>query len=106
MKYNLKFIKISPKHEFAGVGFAGNIFITLNALTHTTKDDKLFVDMETNECVCTEKDIIHDTKNSWEYYFEQTNILDNKGHIKNIVTVKIGDKILSFNHKKNYCRRR
>jgi len=32
---------------------------------------------------------------------KQTNILDNKGHIKNIVTVKIGDKILSFNHKKN-----
>jgi len=74
MKYNLEFIKISPQHEFAGVGFAGNIFITLNALTHTSKDDKLFVDMESHECVCTEKEMIHDTMNSWEYYFEQTTI--------------------------------
>lgn len=74
MKYNLQFVKISPQHEFAGVGFAGNIFITLNALTHISKDDKLFVDMETHECVCTEKEMIHNTMNSWEYYFEQTTI--------------------------------
>ena len=77
MNHKLTFIKISPEHEFAGVGFAGNIFITLNALTHIKDDEKLFVDMETNECVCTEKDtILHDTNNSWEYYFEQTPIND------------------------------
>jgi hypothetical protein len=75
MKYKLEFVKISPEHEFAGVGFAGNIFITLNALTHLSDDDKLFVDMETNECVCTEVGVeLHGTKNSWEYYFEQTKI--------------------------------
>jgi hypothetical protein len=75
MKYNLQFIKISPEHQFAGVGFAGNIFITLNALTHIGQEDKLFVDMETNECVCTENGpIIHETKNCWEYYFEQTKL--------------------------------
>lgn len=75
MKYNLQFIKISPEHQFAGVGFAGNIFITLNALTHIGQEDKLFVDMETNECVCTENGpTIHETKNCWEYYFEQTNL--------------------------------
>lgn len=72
MNYKLKFIKISPQHEFAGVGFAGNIFITLNALTHTTINDKMYVDMETNECVCTENNFnLFDTKNCWEYYFEQ-----------------------------------
>ena len=72
MNYKLKFIKISPKHEFAGVGFAGNIFITLNALTHTTINDKMYVDMETNECVCTENDFnTFNTKNCWEYYFDQ-----------------------------------
>ena len=30
MKHKLEFIKISDDHEFAGVGFAGNIFIVLN----------------------------------------------------------------------------
>tara|TARA_R110000803_G_scaffold56969_1_gene114712 strand:- start:3974 stop:4801 length:828 start_codon:yes stop_codon:yes gene_type:complete len=75
MRYKLQFIKISPTHEFAGVGFAGNIFITLNALTHLGEGDKLFVDMETNECVCTERGVtLHDTNNSWEYYFDQTTI--------------------------------
>ena len=75
MKHKLQFIKITPSHEFAGVGFAGNIFITLNALTHLGEGDKLFVDMETHECVCTEKDVtLHDTNNSWEYYFDQTTI--------------------------------
>jgi hypothetical protein len=78
MKYKLQFVKISPSHEFAGVGFAGNIFITLNALTHISNDDTLFVDMETHECVCTEDEIIHNTKNSWEYYFDQTIISDDE----------------------------
>lgn len=72
MNYRLKFIKISSEHEFAGVGFAGNIFITLNALTHTSINDRMYVDMESNECVCTEKNIhLFDTNNCWEYYFDQ-----------------------------------
>lgn len=79
MKHKLEFIKITPSHEFAGVGFAGNIFITLNALTHLNEGDKLFVDMETNECVCTEKNVtLHDTNNSWEYYFEQISVEPNE----------------------------
>lgn len=72
MNYKLKFVKISPDHQFAGVGFAGNIFITLNALTYTTLSDKMYVDMESNECVCTEKNFnLFETKNCWEYYFDQ-----------------------------------
>lgn len=72
MNYRLKFIKISPNHQFAGVGFAGNIFITLNALTHTSINDKMYVDMESNECVCTEKNFNEfNTQNCWEYYFNQ-----------------------------------
>lgn len=79
MKHKLEFVKISPNHEFAGVGFAGNIFITLNALTHLNEGDTLFVDMETTECVCTEKGVtIYDTNNCWEYYFEQKTIEPNE----------------------------
>lgn len=79
MKHKLEFVKISPNHEFAGVGFAGNIFITLNALTHLNEDDTLFVDMESNECACTEKGVkIQDTNNCWEYYFEQKSINPNE----------------------------
>jgi len=91
MKYKLEFIKISPSHEFAGVGFAGNIFITLNALTHTSNNDLLFVDMETNECVCSENEIIHNTKNCWEYYFDQTNISEGEEfvEINSLISAKI-----------------
>jgi hypothetical protein len=75
MKYKLEFIKISPENKFAGVGFAGNIFIILNALTYMSPDDSLFVDMETNECACTQTDdLILNTKNCWEYYFDQITI--------------------------------
>jgi len=74
-KYKLEFIKIAPSFEFAGVGFAGNVFITLNALTYINDSDRMYVDMETNECCCTEKDsFLHDTYNSWEYYFDQISI--------------------------------
>lgn len=73
MKYNLQFVKISPNHQIAGVGFAGNIFIVLNALTNLNSDDELYVDMETYECITTQKDImLHNTFNSWEYYFDQS----------------------------------
>lgn len=78
MKHKLEFIKISPQHEIAGVGFAGNIFITLSALSFVNGEDRLYVDMETNECICTEKTdvLLHDTNNSWEYYFDQVKIND------------------------------
>ena len=46
MKYKLEFVKIGEDFKFAGVGFAGNIFITLNALLHIPDNEKLFVDME------------------------------------------------------------
>ena len=73
MKNKLTFIKISNEHEFAGVGFAGNIMIVLNALTHISSEDELYVDMETNSCCCTEiNSELFGTKNCWEYYFEQT----------------------------------
>lgn len=78
MKHKLEFIKISPQHEISGVGFAGNIFITLSALSFVNGDDKLHVDMETNECICTVNTDtpLHDTNNSWEYYFDQVKIND------------------------------
>jgi len=78
MKHNLEFVKISPQHEFAGVGFAGNIFITLGALSFVNDCDRLHVDMETNECVCTVNTDtqLHNTDNSWEYYFDQITIND------------------------------
>jgi len=73
MKHKLQFVRISKDHQFAGVGFAGNIFIILNALAHISDSDEMYVDMETNECACTEKDkILFSTKNCWEYYFDQT----------------------------------
>lgn len=78
MKHKLEFVKISPNHQIAGVGFAGNIFITLSSLSLINGDDRLYVDMETNECICTENGVrLHDTDNSWEYYFDQVKINDN-----------------------------
>ena len=84
-KNKIEFIKISPQHEIAGVGFAGNIFIILAALTLFNDEDKLYIDMETNECISTERDVLlHDTYNSWEYFFNQT-------------TIEEGDDVSEFN---------
>ena len=89
MVYKFTFEKLSPENKFAGVGFAGNMFIILNALTYLNENDKLFVDMETNDCVCTEKgSIIHNTNNCWEYYFDQIN-LDDKFKILNFYTPSV-----------------
>ena len=75
MKYKLEFVKIGRDFKFAGVGFAGNMFIILNALNSIPQDAKLYVDMEKNECVCTEKnEVLFGTKNCWEYYFDQPKI--------------------------------
>lgn len=74
MKYRFEFIKTqnSDYFKFAGVGFAGNIFIILNALSNLSDNDELYIDMETNECVCTEKIVnLFGTNNCWEYYFDQ-----------------------------------
>lgn len=90
MKHKLEFIKISDQHEFAGVGFAGNIFIVLNALTHISNEDELYVDMETNPCCCTDhSQTIFETKNCWEYYFDQTT----KENINNVFNSLLGANI-------------
>ena len=75
MKYELEFVKITDEHEYAGVGFAGNIFIALNALTHISANDRLIVNMEKQDCVCTERSSnLYNTENCWEYYFDQQTI--------------------------------
>lgn len=82
MKHKLQFVKISDAHLFAGVGFGGNIFSVLNALTNIPDEDILVVDMETNECVCTQPDLEDfNTKNCWEYFFEQS--LISEGEVYN-----------------------
>jgi hypothetical protein len=79
VKHKLKFVKISDAHLFAGVGFGGNIFSVLNALTNISHEDVLVVDMETNECVCTQPDLKDfNTNNCWEYFFEQNSLQDNE----------------------------
>jgi len=93
MTYNLEFVKISNEHEFAGVGFAGNIFIILNALTHIGDDDFMYVDMGKNECACSEKNTtLYDTKNCWEYYFNQTRLIpgENNTTLNSLLPANIG----------------
>jgi hypothetical protein len=96
MNYKLQFIKISNEHEFAGVGFAGNIYITINALTHLSDGDRLHVDMGTNECACTEPNAnLHNTNNCWEYYFDQIQLGDEPfGYMDSLVTAN-----LSYNNR-------
>jgi len=93
VKHKLEFVKISNQHLFAGVGFGGNIFIVLNALTNISNDDLLVVDMETNECVCTQPDLKdYNTNNCWEYYFNQSTIDINEpfNRTNNLEPGKIG----------------
>lgn len=71
MLYNLEFVKIGPEFKLAGVGFAGNIFIALNALTYLNDEDRLRVDMSKEECACTEIPNLFNTNNCWEYFFNQ-----------------------------------
>jgi hypothetical protein len=76
VNHRLKFVKITPTHQVAGVGFAGNLFIILSALVHVGDDEKMYVDM-THDCICSEKDVfLHNTHNSWEYYFDQVKLKD------------------------------
>ncbi len=93
MKHKLEFVKISNEHLFAGVGFGGNIFIVLNSLTNISDDDLLVVDMETNECVCTQPDLKdYNTNNCWEYYFDQPTIKSDEpfNRTNSLVSGKIG----------------
>jgi hypothetical protein len=107
MKHKLEFVKISPEHEIAGVGFAGNIFITLSALSFVNDEDRLYVDMETNECICTVNTdtLLHNTNNSWEYYFDQVKI-NNDDEVKYMDSMVRGDLIYndinSFMNPKDY----
>lgn len=72
MQYKLIYIKIDATNWVAGVGMAGDVMMVFSMLSNITDEDILYVDMETHECVCTEKDILIDgTKNGWEYYFTQ-----------------------------------
>jgi hypothetical protein len=83
MKYNLQFVKISDQHQIAGVGFAGNIGTVLNTLVPLTEEDRLFVDMASFNCICSENDTEYfGTNNCWEYYFEQNTISENEANIK------------------------
>ena len=76
MNHKLTFVKISSNHQIAGVGFAGNLFIILGALVHVGDDERLHVDM-TDDCICTEKGVVlHNTNNSWEYYFDQIELVE------------------------------
>ncbi len=71
-KHKITFTKITEENMVAGVGTAGNILIVLNTLINIDKGDSLFVDMETNKTINTEKEPIMGSMNAWEYYFDQT----------------------------------
>jgi len=102
MNYNLEFVKIAPSHEVAGVGFAGNIFIIMSALHHLKNDeDRMYVDMETNECICTEHDVVlHDTMNSWEYFFNQIKLNEDEPVVHMDIFQGKGD--LTYNNRDVY----
>ena len=96
MKYKLTFVKISNEHAFAGVGFAGNIFIVLNSLMYVSYDDDLYVDMETNECCCSDSQVSEKTKNCWEYYFDQTSNQPVEKEFNSLLNAKIHYEDRSF----------
>jgi hypothetical protein len=55
-------------------------------------EDVLVVDMETNECVCTQPDLKDfNTNNCWEFFFEQNSIDDSEEYelTTNLVLGKI-----------------
>ena len=71
MQYKLVFVKAHPSHRVAGVGVGGNVMIVLSMISNMTDEDALYVDMETNECICSENFFFEGTNNAWEYYFYQ-----------------------------------
>ena len=89
----LQFQKIASSFEFAGVGMGGNLFIILNSLLNSDREDRLYVDMETHACVCTEDNFNKfNTNNCWEYYYDQMK----KPNTTNIVTNKSEHAILNY----------
>ena len=80
----LKFVKIGAANDplgtdYSGVGMGGNIFMVLNSLLNMSEDDRLYVDMETENCVCTEHNFDKfNTNNCWEYYYDQMNNANGK----------------------------
>jgi RNAse (barnase) inhibitor barstar len=89
----LQFQKIASSFKFAGVGMGGNLFIILNSLLASKKDDNLYVDMETHSCACTEDNFSKfNTNNCWEYYYDQIK----KPNTTNVVTNKSENAILNY----------
>lgn len=71
MQYKLVFIKTHPSHLIAGIGVGGNVMMVMSMISNMTDSDSLYVDMETNEVVWTQKDAISAPTNAWEYFFVQ-----------------------------------
>lgn len=78
MHYKLKFEKLTKDSEISGVGTAGNIWIIINALDQINSNDTIRIDMETHPTINNEKKPMFGTMNAWEYYFHQTQTLDNE----------------------------
>jgi len=58
------------KRNFLATGFFSNLFFVMDHLNYALKNKLFpFVDMENFPTVYNEKNIVNNTKNSWEYYF-------------------------------------
>ena len=58
------------KRNFLATGFFSNIFFVIDHLNYALKNRLVpFVDMENFTTVYNEKNIVNNTRNSWEYYF-------------------------------------
>ena len=106
----LKFVKLHESNKFAGVGMGGNIFMVLNSLLSMEKGDRLYVDMETEECACTEHNFSKfNTNNCWEYYYDQMNKVNGKVYslyddksILNYKKVNLGNSELHHRFNNNF----
>lgn len=106
----LQFVKLHKENKYAGVGMGGNIFMVLNSLLNMNDEDYLYVDMETEDCVCTENNFSKfNTSNCWEYYYDQIEKPEGKifslwddDHILNYKNVELGNKELHKRFNKNF----
>jgi hypothetical protein len=58
------------KRNFLATGFFSNLFFVIDHLNYALKNRLVpFVDMKNFPTVYNEKNIVNNTKNSWEYYF-------------------------------------
>ena len=76
MNHKLTFVKIGPTHQVAGVGFAGNLFITLSTLVHVGDDERMYVDM-THDCICSTLNSIGDISLGTQYRNAKIRIFPN-----------------------------